>query len=97
MIYNFEWDPKKAKTNFQKHGITFENAVTVFKDKNAISIFDEKHSSSEERWITIGIDEATRVLVVIHAYRVFDGNKYSIRIISARKATQNEIVVYKGE
>jgi len=97
MIYNFEWDPKKAKSNFQKHGIAFENAATVFKDKNAISIFDEKHSDSEERWITIGLDETTRVLTVVHTYMVFDGSDYSIRIISARKATQNEIATYKGK
>jgi len=97
MIYNFEWDPKKAKSNFQKHGIAFENAATVFKDKNAISIFDEKHSDSEERWITIGLDETMRVLTVIHTYMVFDGNNYSIRIISARKAAKNEIATYKGK
>ncbi len=57
MKYNFEWDPKKATTNYKKHSVAFEVAVSVFKDKRAVSIYDENHSDSEERWITIGLDE----------------------------------------
>ncbi|HEX7469586.1 MAG TPA: BrnT family toxin, partial [Verrucomicrobiae bacterium] len=50
--YNFEWDARKAATNIQKHGVSFENAATVFRDAEALSLFDEKHSVDEERWIT---------------------------------------------
>lgn len=96
MKYDFEWDPNKAQSNFKKHGVGFETAATVFKDKRAISIYDENHSEAEERWITIGLDEVTRILVVIHTYRFFEADECVIRIISARKATPNEILVYKG-
>ena len=62
MKYIFEWDYKKAKTNILKHQISFEDAASVFKDKNMISIFDEKHSEIEDRWITIGMDLKSRSL-----------------------------------
>ena len=54
MNYNFEWDPKKAKSNVSKHNISFEAASSVFKDENSISVFDESHSDNEDRWATIG-------------------------------------------
>lgn len=95
MNYNFEWDPNKAKNNISKHQISFEDATSVFQDKNAISIFDEKHSSNEDRWITIGMDLKTRTLVVIHTFISLDKDNCNIRIISARKATKNEQKVYK--
>lgn len=97
MNYNFEWDPNKAKTNITKHKVCFEDALSVFKDENAISIFDENHSSDEERWITIGMDLKTRTLVVVHTFISIDKNNCSIRIISARKATKNEQKTYYGE
>ncbi len=86
MDYRFEWDINKAKTNLSKHKI---------RDENAISLYDEEHSLSEERWITIGIDIVTRTLVVIHTFVSQDNNSYYIRIISARKATKKEIKIYK--
>lgn len=95
MNYNFEWDPNKAKTNLTKHKISFEDATTIFKDENAISIFDESHSFSEDRWITIGFDEKTRTLVVVHTFIQVDKNNRNIRIISARKATKNEQKAYE--
>jgi uncharacterized protein len=55
--YNFEWDPGKASGNMIKHGVTFDEAATVFKDSKAISIFDPDHSEDEERWLTLGISE----------------------------------------
>jgi hypothetical protein len=94
MNYNFEWDPNKAKSNISKHKISFENATSVFKDKNAISIFDEEHSENEDRWITIGLDTLTRTLVVIHTFMSSNQDNCNIRIISARKATKNEIKFY---
>ncbi len=95
--YNFEWDLNKAKINFKKHKVKFETAITVFKDKKAISIYDEEHSQDEDRWITIGMDFETKVLVVIHTFIKIDKNNCSIRLISARKATKNETKTYYGE
>jgi uncharacterized protein len=95
MQYNFEWNPNKAKSNIQKHKINFELAATVFKDPRALSIYDDDHSESEERWITLGIAQNGNLLVVIHTYKNVDHNLSNIRIISARKATRLEQKQYK--
>jgi len=92
--YRFEWDRNKAKSNLSKHKVSFEDATSVFKDKNAISLSDEEHSECEERWITIGMDRVTRTLVVVHTYILIDENNCNIRIISARKATKREQHIY---
>lgn len=97
MNYNFEWDPNKAKSYLVKHRIDFDSAVSVFKDKNAISIFDDEHSENEERWVTIGMDLETRTLVVVHTFITLDETNCNIRIISARKATKNEQKLYMGQ
>ena len=97
MIYNFDWDRKKAITNIKKHKISFENASSIFRDNNAISISDEEHSEIEDRWITLGIDEVTRILFVVHTYISVDNDNVNIRIISARKATKKEKQIYLGE
>ncbi len=97
MNYNFEWDLNKAKTNLKKHKIEFEMATSVFKDKKAISIYDDEHSQYEDRWITIGMDFETRTLVVVHTFIKIDKENCKIRIISARKATKNEAKIYYGE
>ena len=94
MNYNFEWDQNKAKSNLVKHKISFEIATSVFRDKSAISVFDEQHSEDEERWATIGIDAKTRTLVVVHTYISITNENYNIRIISARKATKKEEEIY---
>jgi uncharacterized DUF497 family protein len=82
---NFEWDPGKARRNRQKHRISFQEAATVFGDPLAVTYLDPDHSASEQRFITVGVFSAGRVLMVAHADR--DEN---IRIISARKTTQRE-------
>jgi uncharacterized protein len=82
---NFEWDPVKARQNRRKHRILFQEAATIFGDALAVTYPDPDHSASEQRFITIGTSSAGRVLIVAHADR--DEN---IRIISARKTTQNE-------
>jgi uncharacterized DUF497 family protein len=97
MNYNFELDPNKAKSNILKHKVNFEDITSVFKDKNAISIFDDKHSLDEDRWITMGLDKKSRIVVVVHTFNKIDQNNCNIRIISARKATKNEIKSYQGE
>ena len=94
--YNFEWDPEKAKTSYRKHGVSYEEATTVFRDQTAISIFDDKHSEKEERWITIGISNVGRLIVVCHTFQEHDKNNISIRIFSSRKATKIETNQYKG-
>jgi len=94
MNYNFEWDINKAKSNLSKHQISFESATSIFRDANALSISDEEHSQDEERWLTLGLDEVTRVLFVVHTYISIDDNNCNIRIISARKATKKEQKIY---
>jgi len=85
----FEWDPEKEKANRRKHKVTFLEACYVFADKYMLTLYDEKHSSNEDRWITIGQSLNDKILVVIHTYRKVKG-KGIVRIISARKATKHE-------
>lgn len=92
-MIRFDWDPQKARTNLEKHGVSFEEAKSVFLDEYARQFFDEKHSSGEERFVMLGLSHALRVLVVCHCERS-GGNV--IRIISARKATANERKHYQG-
>jgi uncharacterized DUF497 family protein len=92
--YNFEWDPKKAQENRNKHGITFDEAATVFRDSKALSIFDTDHSEYEDRWVTMGISERGRLLIVIHTFREEIEDDVRIRIISSRKATKRETKNY---
>ena len=87
----FEWDPAKSSANRRKHGITFEEARTVFFDERARLIDDPDHSEDEDRFVLLGISASLRVLVVCHCYRS-GGNV--IRIISARKATKSEARFY---
>ena len=85
MEHRFEWNDEKAKVNLKKHDVDFQEASTVFDDPMFITLLDEEHSTDEERYITIGLSSKQRLLMVAHTER---GNK--IRIISARKVTQNE-------
>ncbi len=87
----FEWDERKAAANLHKHGISFEEARTVFFDERARLIDDPDHSEDEERFILLGLSSTLRLLVVCHCYRS-EGN--IVRIISARKATANESKSY---
>ena len=93
--YQFEWDPTKARQNSRRHSVTFERAATVFLDPNALSVFDEQHSQDEERWVTLGLDRTGALLVVFHTYREETETSAMIRIISARKATNNEAKQYE--
>ncbi len=88
----FTWDDSKSKSNKKKHGISFEEAETVFADEAGRLIHDPEHSEDEDRFVLLGMSELLRVLVVVHAYR--DEDKI-IRIISARKATKAEQKFYK--
>jgi len=90
----FEWDSNKNKANILKHRVSFEDAETVFDDKNAVYLYDESHSEDEDRFYIIGEDKDFRELAVCHCYRGKDDE--IIRIISARKATKIEIDYYYG-
>ncbi|HWR57941.1 MAG TPA: BrnT family toxin [Thermodesulfovibrionales bacterium] len=83
----FEWDAAKAPENRRKHGVSFEEAQTVFFDENAIRYFDPDHSGDEDRFLMLGMSFRMQVIVVCHCYRVSDS---VIRIISARKANRKE-------
>jgi uncharacterized DUF497 family protein len=87
----FEWDPRKSRANRLKHGVTFEEAETVFLDDRALLIDDPDHSDSEDRFVLLGLSAALRALVVCHCYR--HGGDV-IRIISARKADPSERALY---
>jgi uncharacterized DUF497 family protein len=91
-MMDFDWDKEKAAANQIKHGISFEEAQTVFNDCDALRIYDPDHSEEEERFVLLGLSSLFRVLVVCHCYREDDEQ---IRIISARKATKKETAAYE--
>jgi uncharacterized DUF497 family protein len=77
--------------------VSFERAAATFLDPLAISIYDEEHSSEEDRWITIGKDQTNNVLVVIHTFHEENIDNCKVRVLSARKATKKEIKQYEGD
>jgi uncharacterized protein len=87
----FAWDPRKARSNLVKHGISFEEAQTVFLDESARLIDDPDHSEEEARFLLVGYSSEARCLVVSHCYRQSDS---VIRLISARQATKLEEAMY---
>lgn len=89
---SFEWDDKKSLINKSKHGISFEEATTVFDDPNGIIFDDPDHSEKEDRFILIGLSYKAKLLIVCHCYR---SHNEVIRIISARKATRTEEQTYR--
>ena len=86
----FSWDPKKAASNFRDHGVTFEEASSVFGDALAITFDDPDHSEGESRLLTFGLSEQGRLLVVSHTER-----RGVVRLISARRATRAERKIYE--
>jgi uncharacterized DUF497 family protein len=93
-MITFDWDTAKASANVRKHGVSFEEAQSIFYDEFAVQFFDEEHSSEEERFLLLGMSTGPRLLLVCHCEREA-GNV--IRIISARKATKRESAFYGGE
>ncbi len=90
----FEWDKKKDKSNTKKHGVSFEEAQTVFFDEYAIQFFDPEHSESEDRFLLLGTSFKSNAIVVCHCFRE---EETRVRIISARKADKDEEHVYWSE
>ena len=97
VAYDFEWDGNKAESNAKKHGVTFEQAATVFLDAMALTVFDEAHSQYEERWFTLGYAANGALLAVAHTYQPTSASSIRIRIISARPATKQERHFYADD
>lgn len=93
-MVEFEWDAVKASSNKRKHGVTFEEAQSVFYDDFGIQFFDEENSELEDRFFMLGRSNQSKILLICHCEKE-SGNR--IRIISARKATAKERKLYKGE
>ena len=87
----FSWDEHKAGQNVKKHKVSFQEALTVFYDENAIEYFDPEHSKSEDRFLILGLSGHFRIIVVSYCVQQKDSQ---IRIISARKATKKEGEIY---
>ncbi|MCL7983175.1 MAG: BrnT family toxin [marine benthic group bacterium] len=92
MALTFEWDPDKAKANLAKHGVGFLEAATVLGDPLSLTIPDPNHSEGEQRFVSVGMSDRARLLVVAHTEW---GER--IRIISARRATRREQRAYEQE
>jgi hypothetical protein len=88
----FEWDSAKAEENLRNHGVSFEEAQTVFYDNFATEFYDDKHSEWEDRFLLLGLSSHLRLVMVCHCHRESES---VIRIISARKATANETKFYR--
>lgn len=93
-MISFEWDATKAASNIKKHGISFEEAQSVFYDEFAVQFFDSEHLENEDRFLMLGMSVNAKLLLVCHCER--DAGQV-IRIFSARKATRREQVFYSGE
>jgi uncharacterized DUF497 family protein len=90
-LLRFEWDESKNKINIEKHGVSFDEAKTVFSDYCAKIITDSEYLNNEERFLLLGFSNTLRLLIVCHCYKE---NENLIRIISARKATKTESSFY---
>jgi uncharacterized protein len=89
----FEWDPAKSTSNKKKHGVTFEEAQSIFYDDFALQFYDDEHSSEEDRFLMLGMSSEARLLLVCHCERA---SGEIVRIISARRATTSESKFYGG-
>jgi uncharacterized DUF497 family protein len=92
-MIKFEWDSNKDKSNQNKHGVSFDEARTVFLDDYAIQFYDNEHSENEDRFLMLGMSVKERILLICHCTKESDS---IIRIISARKATKKEKKLYSG-
>ncbi len=93
----FEWDLSKARSNLRKHKVSFEEAKSVFEDESLVTYADESHSEREERYISIGKSSIDRMLLVVHTEVDDADSRIIIRIISSRRATAKERLVYEEQ
>lgn len=97
-MITFSWDPAKALANLRKHGVSFEEARTVFLDEFAMQFFDEDNAAGEDRFLMLGMSSEAHLLLVCHCERHGGQEKDEvIRIISARRATRHESAHYGGQ
>lgn len=96
-LLDIVWDDLKAQSNLGKHGVTFAQAATVMLDPLALTVYDEAHSETEERWFTLGQSSEGRLLAIAHTYHMLNANTARIRLISAREATRQERRQYENE
>jgi uncharacterized DUF497 family protein len=96
-LLDIVWDDVKAQTNLAKHGVTFAQAATVMLDPLALTVYDEAHSETEERWFTLGQSSEGQLLAIAHTYHMLNANTARIRLISAREATRRERQQYENE
>jgi uncharacterized DUF497 family protein len=97
MRIDFDWDPGKAASNAAKHGVTFDEAMTVLVDPLARSLLDTDPGSGEERWITLGQAATGNLLLVVHTWADIAPDRSAVRIISARRPTRNEARQYRED
>ena len=90
----FTWDSRKASGNFEKHGVSFEEAATVFADPEALEWEDMEHSHQENRFKRLGISMQGRIVILVYSYRRMKDGKETIRIITARRASPKEREAY---
>lgn len=97
-MIEFEWNHTKAESNLKKHGVSFDEAKSVFYDEFAVQFYDEENSATEDRFLMLGISNESRMLLVCHCEKAESEKEESnlIRIISARKATRQERKSYTG-
>lgn len=96
VIYDFDWDPAKARSNQRKHGVSFNLATTVLRDPLAITIYDAEHSEDEDRWVTLGQAANGQLMVVIHTWTLIEAAEVKVRIVSARRADAGEARNYQN-
>ena len=92
--YEFDWDDSKAASNLRKHAVRFEEAMAVFNDPLNMTRFDDEHSESEDRWVTLGQANGGTLLLVVHTYSPIDEQHVLVRLISARRPTKREAQQY---
>ncbi len=93
----FTWDIRKALTNLEKHGVSFDEAASVFDDPVGLEVEDARHSIKEQRYIRVAKSSTKRVLTVVYTFRRTDRGKETIRLISARFASRKERAAYRGQ
>jgi uncharacterized DUF497 family protein len=94
----FIWDVWKSVTNYEKHGVSFEEATTVFRDPAVLAKYDWQHSGKEDRWGRIGVSSQGRLIAVFYTLRRFgNGEEEKVRIISARPASRKERQAYSRQ
>jgi len=92
----FAWDARKATRNLRKHGVSFEEAATVFADPDALEWEDLEHSHPENRFKRLGISSQGRILILVYSYRRMKDGKETLRIFTARRASAKEREAYAG-